>query len=117
VHREQPDRQNVNTGIGVLRQKWELGRTHRQVAASVGLSLGAVALTLGRATGAGLDWAVAQTLSDALLEERLYGARDEARTRATGCPRRPRSPPRASGAPATRRSAAAATMLALAKNR
>lgn len=72
----------MNTGIGVLRQKWELGRTHRQVAASVGLSLGAVALTLGRATGAGLDWAVAQTLSDALLEERLYGARDEARTRA-----------------------------------
>jgi transposase len=66
----------------ILRQKWELGRTHRQVAASVGLSLGAVALTLGRATGAGLDWAVAQTLSDAALEERLYGARDEARVRA-----------------------------------
>ena len=65
----------------ILRQKWELGRTHRQVAASVGLSLGAVALTLGRATGAGLDWAVAQTLSDAALEERLYGARDEARVR------------------------------------
>jgi transposase len=65
----------------ILRQKWELGRTHREVAASVGLSLGAVALTVGRATGAGLDWAVAQTLSDAALEERLYGARDEARAR------------------------------------
>jgi hypothetical protein len=26
----------------ILRQKWELGRTHREVAASVGLSLGAV---------------------------------------------------------------------------
>jgi transposase len=40
-----------------------------------------VAVTLGRATGAGLDWAVAQTLSDAALEERLYGVRDEARAR------------------------------------
>jgi transposase len=65
----------------ILRQKWELGRTHREVAASVGLSLGAIALTLGRATAAGVDWAVAQALSDAALEERLYGARDEARTR------------------------------------
>ncbi len=61
----------------ILRQKWELGRTHREVAASVGLSLGAVALTLGRAAGAGLDWAAAQALSDAALEERLYGPRDE----------------------------------------
>ncbi len=66
----------------ILRQKWELGRTHREVAASVGLSLGAVALTLGRAAAAGLDWAAAQALSEGALEERLYGPRDEARVRA-----------------------------------
>jgi transposase len=65
----------------ILRQKWELGRTHREVAASVGLSLGAVALTLGRAAAAGLDWAAAQALSDVALEERLYGPRDEAAAR------------------------------------
>ena len=65
----------------ILRQKWELGRTHREVAASVGLSLGAVALTLGRAASAGLDWAAAQTLSDVALEERLYGPRDDAAAR------------------------------------
>ncbi len=41
----------------ILRQKWELGRTHRQVAASVGASAGAVAGTVGRASEAGLDWA------------------------------------------------------------
>jgi transposase len=65
----------------ILRQKWELGRTHREVAASVGLSLGAVALTLGRAAAAGLDWAAAQALSEGALEERLYGPRDEVRAR------------------------------------
>ncbi len=32
----------------ILRQKWELCRTHREIAASVQQSLGAVALTLGR---------------------------------------------------------------------
>jgi transposase len=57
----------------ILRQKWELGRTHREIAASVEQSLGAVAGTLGRA--AGLDWPAVQALSDAALEERLYGAR------------------------------------------
>jgi len=59
----------------ILRQKWELGRTHREVAASVGLSLGAVAVTLSRAGKAGLDWPAAQALSDDALEERVYGAR------------------------------------------
>ncbi len=59
----------------ILRQKWELGRTHREIAASVGLSLGAVAETLGRAAAAGVDWAAVQALADAALEERLYGAR------------------------------------------
>jgi transposase len=59
----------------ILRQKWELGQTHREVAASVGLSLGAVAVTLSRATKAGLDWPAAQALSDDELEERIYGAR------------------------------------------
>jgi transposase len=65
----------------ILRQKWELGRTHREIAASVGQSLGAVATTLGRARAAGLDWAQTQTLSDAALEERIYGPREETTAR------------------------------------
>jgi transposase len=65
----------------ILRQKWELSRTHREIAASVGQSLGAVALTLGRAKAAGLDWAQAQALSDAALEERIYGPKAEATPR------------------------------------
>jgi len=59
----------------ILRQKWELGRTHREVAASVGLSLGTVAVTLSRAVKAGLDWPATQALPDDALEERVYGVR------------------------------------------
>ncbi len=66
----------------ILRQKWELGRTHREIAASVGQSLGAVAGTLGRALAAELDWPAVQSLADAALEERLYGARASALERA-----------------------------------
>ena len=40
----------------ILRQKWGLGRSHREVARSLGVSLGAVSATLTRATAAGLDW-------------------------------------------------------------
>ena len=39
----------------ILRQKWVLGRTHREVAAAVGVSAGAVGATLTRAAEAGLD--------------------------------------------------------------
>ena len=45
------------------------------VAASVGLSLGGVAVVLSRATKAGLDWAAVQRLSDVELEERVYGVK------------------------------------------
>jgi transposase len=59
----------------ILRQKWELGRTHREVAASVGVSLGGVAVTLSRAAMAGLDWPAVQALSDDALDRRVYGPR------------------------------------------
>src|SRR3989475_10762551 len=41
----------------ILRQKWRLGRTHREVAQSLGISCGAVGTTVLRARAAGLDWA------------------------------------------------------------
>jgi len=59
----------------ILRQKLELGRSHREVAASVGLSVGAVGATLVRAAAAGLSWASVQGLTDETLDERLYGAK------------------------------------------
>jgi transposase len=56
----------------ILRQKWELGRSHRQVRASVGVSLGAIDGALTRAREAGLDWAKVLGLSDDELEAVLY---------------------------------------------
>jgi len=58
----------------ILRQKWCLGRSHREVARSLGKSLGAISATLARATSAGLDWEAVGALSDEALDERLYGA-------------------------------------------
>ncbi|HET9489418.1 MAG TPA: IS21 family transposase [Methylomirabilota bacterium] len=57
----------------VLRQKWGLGLSHRAVARSLGLGLGTISSVLGRARGTGLDWPQAQTLTDEVLESRLYG--------------------------------------------
>lgn len=62
----------------VLRQKWELGRPHRDVAASLGLGIGTITGILTRAAEAGVTWPVAQVLSDEALEVRLYGPRPDA---------------------------------------
>jgi len=58
----------------ILRQKWVLACSHRQVAASLSVSLGTVTGVLRRATHAGLDWPQVQQLPDDTLEARLYGA-------------------------------------------
>ena len=57
----------------ILRQKWPLGRSHREVAASLGISLGVIAATLQRARAAGLDWPAVEGLDEGALEARLYG--------------------------------------------
>ena len=58
----------------ILRQKWCLGRSHREVARSQGVSVGMVSATLSRAHAAGLaDWAAVAPLSETDLETRLYG--------------------------------------------
>jgi transposase len=62
----------------ILRQKWVLGRSHREVARSLGVSFGAVAAVVSRAKLAGLEgYEEAERLSDMDLERRLYGARSE----------------------------------------
>jgi transposase len=57
----------------ILRQKWSLGRTHREVAQSLGISSGAVGTTVLRGRAAGLDWAQVDALSDEALQARVYG--------------------------------------------
>jgi transposase len=64
----------------ILREKWELGLSHRAVMRSLGVSLGMVSNTVARAQAAGLrTWAEVEALSDEALEERLYGPARAAR--------------------------------------
>jgi transposase len=56
----------------VLRLKWALGLTARQVAGSVGMARSTVGEYLHRAEAAGLTWQKVETLSDAELEEKLF---------------------------------------------
>jgi transposase len=58
----------------ILRQKWALGRSHRKVALSLGVSTGAISTVLARAKAAGLStWEEAfEGLSEAEFERRLY---------------------------------------------
>lgn len=56
----------------ILRLKWELGRSHREVATSLGIGLGTVNLALERARVAGLGWETARALSEEELDRRLY---------------------------------------------
>lgn len=59
----------------ILRQKLLLGRSHREVSRSVGVSAGSVASATTRAKTIGLDWATVSGLDDVALDERLYGPR------------------------------------------
>src|SRR3990170_1991203 len=56
----------------ILRQKWALDRTHREVAQSLSIGLGTVSGVERRARAAGLSWAEVEGLSDEALEQRLY---------------------------------------------
>ena len=65
----------------ILRHKWVLGRSHREVAASLGISIGAVSAAEHRARDAGLDWPTVEALDETALEARLYGVSAEQRRR------------------------------------
>jgi transposase len=57
----------------ILRQKWTLGRTNREIARSLDISAGAVGKTVCRAKAAKLDWPQVEQLDEPQLELRLYG--------------------------------------------
>jgi transposase len=56
----------------ILRLKWGLGRSHREVARALGVSVGAVSLATQRAREAGLVWNEVEALDDDAIEARLY---------------------------------------------
>lgn len=58
----------------ILRLRWQEGLPIRQVARSVGRSVGAVHKALEKAGKAGLQWAAAETMAEAELESLLYGS-------------------------------------------
>jgi transposase len=58
----------------VLRQKWVLKKSNREVARSIAISAGYVSGVMTRAAAKGLDnWAAVSLLTEDELEERLYG--------------------------------------------
>jgi transposase len=57
----------------ILRQKWVLGCSHRDVARSLGVSIGAVSSAVSRATHAGLAWSDVEAIGERELEHRLFG--------------------------------------------
>jgi transposase len=57
----------------VLRLRWQLERTVREVSRAVGVSVGVVAKIAARAKTAGLTWEAVEELDEIALEERLYG--------------------------------------------
>jgi len=59
----------------ILRQKWVLKRSHREVARSLELSPASVANVVERAIAAAMDLAVVETMSDEELEAKLYAER------------------------------------------
>jgi len=67
------ERLSMRSTKEVLRQKWLLKKSHRQVARSIGVSPGAVGNTMSRAKAIGLDWKQAEAMTDEELEQRLYG--------------------------------------------
>ncbi len=58
----------------ILRQKWLLGRRHRQIARALAVGVGTVSSVVGRAAAAELTWEQVEALSEGELEQRLYAA-------------------------------------------
>ena len=62
----------------ILRQKWLLRRSHREVAKSLSVSAGVVGSMLARAAKAGVStWVEIEALDDPELDRRLYGRKLE----------------------------------------
>jgi len=57
----------------ILRLKFGAGMGHKAIARSLGIAASTVRLTVARVAATGLSWPLPENLSDAVLEEKLYG--------------------------------------------
>jgi len=55
----------------ILRHKWALERSHREVRDALGVGLGTISAAVARAEAAGLNWAAVEALTEDELEQRL----------------------------------------------
>jgi transposase len=62
----------MRTTREILRLKWVLGRSHREVVCATGVGLGTVSEVARRAQAAGLDWGAVERMTDDELEANLY---------------------------------------------
>lgn len=69
----------------ILRQKWCQGRSHRQIAGSLGISTGMVGKIIGRAQAEELEWSDIEGFDDVELERRLYPSTGETRREPPNC--------------------------------
>jgi len=67
----------------ILRQKLTLKRSHRDVMATVGVSMGTVSGVVVRAVALGLDWGAVEALDDEALEARLIDVNYSCRSATT----------------------------------
>ena len=68
----------------LLRLKYELGRSHREIATSLGIANSTVSDYVRRAAAAGLSWPLPEGLDDAALEAALFPAPPPSRESAIG---------------------------------
>src|SRR5437870_10026475 len=70
------ERLSMRKAKEILRQKWLLGRSHREIASSVQVGAGSVSDVTTRAKAAGLiAWVAVEAIDEAALEARLYPSR------------------------------------------
>ena len=68
------ERLSMRQAKEILRQKWLLERTHREIARSVGVGVSTVSDLAKRARNAGIDcWDAVEPLGEDEVEQRLYG--------------------------------------------
>jgi transposase len=68
------ERLSMRDSPEILRQKWQLGRSHRAIAESLGVSAGVVGLAMRSALDAALTWEAVEAIDDPELERRLHPA-------------------------------------------
>ena len=62
----------------LLRLKYEVGRSHREIATSLGIANSTVSDYVRRASAGGFTWPLPEGLDDAALEAALFPARPRA---------------------------------------